>query len=367
MRNLSKIIFSVLFLGIFIGCAGSKKKEEVKVPVQVTKVSYGDVMQTLKYTGEIQAEYEVKVFSKIPDRIEEFYVDVGSRVGVGTPIAKIYAATIEQAVRQAEGALAGARAHEANLFSEFERAQRLFRENAMSKQQFDAIQTQFEAVKAQREQAEAALASVKEQLDNAVVKAPISGIIGERYYQPGDMANPAMPLVRIVQMERVKLILNVAEQDLGKIARGQDVVVYVRSYPDHSFKGKVYKVSPVLDSTTRLAKIEVLVPNPGYLLKPGMFGEAEIHIGVLKNVLTVPKYVTIENTSMENIDGRDQVVKKYFVFVVGDSDKVEQRPIQVMYMNDVNVAVASGLQPGETIVVSGQASLRDGMTVTMLK
>lgn len=367
MRRLWKIIISIAFLGILIGCGGSKKKEEVKVPVQVTQVDYGDVTQILKYTGEIQAEFEVKVFSKIPDRIEEFYVDVGSRVSVGSPIAKIYAATIEQAVRQAESALAAAKAHEANLSAEFERAQRLFRENAMSKQQFDAIQTQFEAVKAQRAQAEAGVATAKEQLDNAIVKAPISGIIGERYYEAGDMANPAIPLVRIVQMERVKVLLNVPEQDLGKIARGQEVLVRVRSYPERTFKGKVYKVSPVLDSTTRLAKVEVLVPNPGYLLKPGMFAETEIQIGVLKKVLTVPRYATIESTSMENIDGREQVVKKYFVFVVGDSDKVEQRPIQVKYMNEVNVAVGSGLQPGETIVVSGQASLRDGMTVTVVK
>jgi len=367
MRTISKIILPIVFLGIFVGCTGSKKKEEVKVPVQVAKVDYGDVVQILKYTGEIQAEYEVKVFSKIPDRIEEFYVDAGTKVTAGTPIAKIYAASIEQAVRQAEGALSAAKAHEANLAAEFERAQRLFRENAMSKQQFDAIQTQFEAIKGQREQAEAGLATAKEQLANAIVKAPISGIIGERYYEAGDMANPAMPLVRIVQMERVKVILNIPEQDLGKIARGQDVVVYVRSYPDRSFKGKVHKVSPVLDSVTRLAKVEVLVPNAGYMLKPGMFAEAEIRIGVLKKVLTVPRYATIENTSMENIGGRDQVVKKYFVFVVGDSDKVEQRPIQVTYMNEVNVAVGSGLQPGETIVVSGQGSLRDGMTVTVVK
>jgi membrane fusion protein (multidrug efflux system) len=67
------------------------------------------------------------------------------------------------------------------------------------------------------------------------------------------------------------------------------------------------------------------------------------------------------------VGGRDQVVKKYFVFVVGDSNKVEQRPINVSYVNQVNIAVESGLERGETIVVSGQNNLRDGMSVTAVQ
>jgi RND family efflux transporter MFP subunit len=346
------------------GCSKSKAKEEVKVPVKVVKVDLGNVTQLLAYSGEIQAEYEVKVFAKIPDRIEKFYVDIGSRVGVGTPLAKIYAATLEQGVRQAEGGLAAVRAQEANMAAEFVRAEKLYKENAMSKQQYDAVRTQCDAAKAQLQQAEAAAASIRDQLDETTVKAPISGIIGERYYEAGDMANPAMPLVRIVRMERVKLIIQAAEQDLGRLALGQETEFRVKSYPNQVFKGYIQKISPVLDPMTRMARVEVLAANPGYKLKPGMFAEAEVKTGVLKNVVTVPRYAAIENTSMETIEGKDRVVKNYFVFVVGDSGKAIQRSIDVSYVNQVNIAVKSGLKLGETIVVSGQNNLRDGMTVT---
>jgi hypothetical protein len=88
---------------------------------------------------------------------------------------------------------------------------------------------------------------------------------------------------------------------------------------------------------------------------------------VLKQVLTVPRYAAIENTSMETVAGRETVVKKYFVFTVDDSGKAEQKPIEVSYVNQINIAVRSGLERGETIVVSGQNSLRDGQAVTAVE
>jgi RND family efflux transporter MFP subunit len=358
------VISVLLILAILGGCAKKKTNEEAKVPVQVSTAGIGNVVQSIAYTGEIQAEFEVKVFAKLPDRIEKYYVDIGSRVAAGAPVAKIYAATLEQGVRQAEAGLAAARVQESNMAAEFARAERLFKENAMSKQQYDAIRTQTEAAKAQIDQAEAAAAGIRDQFAETLVKAPISGIVGERYYEEGDMANPAVPLVRIVRMDRMKLVLQAAEQDLGRLAVGQETDVRVKSYPDRVFNGRVSKISPVLDPMTRMARVEVLMPNPGYKLKSGMFAEAEVKTGTLKNVLTVPRYAAIENTSMETAGGVEHVVKKYFVFVVSDSGKAEQRPIEVSYVNQVNIAVKSGLKRGETIVVSGQNSLRDGMAVT---
>jgi membrane fusion protein (multidrug efflux system) len=95
-----------------------------------------------------------------------------------------------------------------------------------------------------------------------------------------------------------------------------------------------------------------------------MFAEVEVKTGTLRNVLTIPRYAAIENTSMETENGKDKVVKKYFVFTVSDSGRAVQRPIEVTYVNQVNIAVKSGLKSGETIVVAGQNNLRDGMSVT---
>lgn len=365
----SLMLMTAMLALIVSGCdrSSSKTKEtELQIPVEVMTVKLGEVVQSLTYSGDIRAEQEVKVFSKIPDRIERFWVDAGDEVKRGAPIAKVVATTIEQGVRQAEAGLVAARAQEANLRVEFERAQRLTTENAMSPQQFDAIKTQYEAVKAQVEQAEAAVKSARTQLAEATITAPISGVVGVRYFEAGDMASPAMPLVTVVQMDRVKITFNAAEEDLGKLAVGQTAKVMVKSYADRSFEGKVVKISPVLDPLTRMAEVEVLIDNPQRLLKPGMYAQVDVITGILKDVLVVPRFAVIENTTLERINGQDQVVKNYYVFVI-DSNKARQKKLDVHYANHKSLAVNSGIEIGNKLVIAGQNNLRDGLSVAIIK
>jgi len=359
----------LISVAVFHSCGqrGGDSEEQSAIPVEVMEIGLGEVKQSLTFHGDIKAEVEVKVFSKIPDRIEEFFVDDGDRVRKGDPIARILATTIEQAMLQAEAGLTAARAQEANSKVEYERAKRLHKENAMSKQQFDAIGTQYEAESAFVKQAEAALVSARTQLKDATVTAPISGIIGKRYYEAGDMATPVMAVVSIVQMDRVRIVFDATEDDLGKLAVGQRAKVQVRSYPDEIFVGEVQKISPVLDPTTRLAEVDVLVPNPDHKLKPGMYAEAEITTGILEDALVVPRYSAVESTSLETIDGRDRVVKNYFVFVVNDSNRAEQRKLDVDYVNYKQIAVRAGIIIGERLVVSGQNNLRDDLPVTIVE
>jgi RND family efflux transporter MFP subunit len=362
----------ILILGLLAlltgGCDRTKSnaEDEVKIPVEVMTVKLGEVVQSLSYSGDIKAEYEVKVFSKIPDRIEKLFVDVGDEVKKGAPLAQIVATTIVQAVRQAEAGLVAARAQEANLRVEFERAQRLTNENAMSTQQFDGIKTQYEAVKAQAEQAEAMVKTANSQLADATITAPIAGVIGNRYFEAGDMASPAMPLVTVVQMDRVKITFNATEEDLGKLAVGQKATVSVKSYTDRKFEGKVVKISPVLDPMTRMAEVEVLIDNPERLLKPGMYAQVEVTTGVIKDVIVVPRNVVIESTTLERVNGEDRVVKNYYVFVV-DSNKAEQKKLDVRYANHKSLAVNSGIAIGNKLVVTGQNNLRDGVAVAIAK
>jgi len=368
LRKLVLVAAIISIVGFAANCTQNNKANEAenKVPVEVTTVALGNVVQSLSYSGDIKAELEVKVFSKILDRIEKFYVDDGDYVAKDAPIATIIATTIEQAVRQAEAGLVAAQAQQANLRLEYERAQRLFKENAMSKQQFDAVETQYKAVEAQAEQAEAMAKSAKSQLSDATVTAPIAGIIGKRYYEAGDMASPAMPIVTIVQMNRVKTTFDATEEDLGRLAVGQTAKVMVKSYADQAFEGKVIKIAPVLDPTTRMAEVEVLIDNSGGLLKPGMFATISVTTGILKDIIAVPRYAAIENTSMEKVNGEDKAVISYNVFVVKD-EKAEQRKLTVTYVNHTQLAVSGGVQPGELLVTTGQANLRDGVPVIVAK
>jgi RND family efflux transporter MFP subunit len=365
---LKRWVYGLLALTFLVlGCSKKSQDEQVvKVPVEVQTIATGNLVQSLTYNGDINAEFEVKVFSKIPDRIERFNVDMGSYVTQGQPIARIVATTIEQAVRQAEAGLAAARAQEANVKVEFERAQRLQRENALSKQQYDLVVLQYEAAKAGLETAEAALHSAKSTLDDATVTAPITGIVGKRFYEVGDMASPAMPLVTIVQMNRVKIHFDATETDLGKIKPGQEATIQVRSFPDETFSGRINKISPVLDPYTRLAQVEVIMDNPGHTLKPGMFAQVTVTTGVLQNVILVPRFSVIESTTLVKINGEDQPITNYFAFIVQDG-KAVQRQLQPLYINHVQLAVSEGVRSGDQLIVSGQANVRDGSFVDVIK
>ena len=370
MKKILVLLLAVGMFGILLsGCGGKKTEaEEVveKVPVKVTTVQLGDVIQSLTYNGDINAEFDIKVFSKIPDRIERFYVDEGDYVNKGDKIAQILATTIEQGVRQVEAALVAAKAQDANLRVEYERAQRLSNEDAMSQQQYDAVKTQYEAIQAQVEQAEAALASTKSQFKDATITAPISGIVGKRYYETGDMASPAMPVVSIVQMDRVKIVFDVTEGDYGGLAVGQKAEVKVRSFPDQVFAGKVAKISPVLDPLTRMAKVEVIIENKSQKLKPGMFGDVTVTTGILKDMLSVPRYATIENTTLARENGKNKVIKNYSVFVV-ENDRALARVLDVNYVNHVRIAVNGGVEIGDKLVVEGQNNLRDSTMVAVIE
>jgi len=366
-RPLILLIFVSLFLFLNAGCERSNGKAESnteKIPVEISRVSLGELLQSLQYNGDICAEYEVKVFSKIPDRIEKFYVEEGEFIKKGSPVAKVLAITIEQAVRQAEAGLIATRAQEANLKLEYDRANRLYKENAMSQQQYESIKTQYESLQAQVQQAEAGLLSLRSQMSDATITAPISGIIGKKYYENGDMAQPVTPLVKIVKMDRVKVKFDVTEEDLGKLSVGQSAKISVKAYPDKLFTGLVYKISPILDPTTRMAEVEVLVENKESLLKPGMYAKVEVTTGTIKDVVVIPRFCAIENTSLRNIEGEDQVVRNYYVFVV-DSNRAIQKKLDILYANHRWLAVKSGLKVGDQLVVAGQNNLRDGLGVAI--
>lgn len=362
---LDKRLWCLLALVLLIGCQRQRGggSEELQVPVAVNLVERGNVRRVLTCSGDIKAELEVKVFSKIPDRIEQCLVDAGDRVRRGDPLVRIMATTIEQAVRQAEASLAAARAQSATTSAEFERAERLHKEDAISTQQFEVVRAQYESSSAQLEQARAGLATAQSQLRDATIVSPIDGVIGIRYFDAGDMASPGAPLASVVQMERVKIEFGATEEDLGSLSVGQTAQVRVRSYPDLVFEGKITKISPVLDPATRMATVEVLVPNRNHKLKPGMYAEVEITLGLIEDTVVVPRGCVLESTSLDQSEGGRRVVKNYLVFVINDGNRAEQRELDVAYINQTHVAVRSGLEVGERLVVAGQKNLRDGMAV----
>lgn len=204
-------------------------------------------------------------------------------------------------------------------------------------------------------QAQAALEMAQEMLSNATITAPINGIVSQRYLDEGSMAVPAASLFMIVDMDKVKAVVDVTEADLAKVAVSKEAYVSVEAFPD-KLTGKVTLVSPTLKTISRTASVEITIDNPSYKLKPGMFARVTIPVEVRENTILVRRSSVIE----------DKITGEKYVFVVNNGKSIKRR-IEVGLANSDIVEVLSGVQDGEKVVISGQNYLKDGEIVQVVK
>ena len=367
------IITIVIAIVIFCNNCGKPKdtdntKTERVFPVRVTKVERGDVESKIAYLGNLEPYKEVHVYSTIPARLKKLEVDVNDRVDEGDLLGVVDNIKTKQAVLQAEAGLKSVQAQFENMLIEWQRTKKLYEQKAVSKSQYDGVKAQKEAAEAAVNQMKAGLKSVKEQLNDTYIKAPISGIISMRTYNVGDQTSPQLPAFTIVQMEKIKINIDIVESQIALIKPGQKAYIYVDTYPDDVFSGKVDKKYPTIDPLTRTIKCEIIIDNADHRLKPGGFAHVEIVIDKHENVLIVPKHSIIEKTSLEYLGGEirnTRIMTDQYVFVIKDSIAI-MRKIQTELESDNIIEVLSGLAFEETIVTIGQYDLSDSSLVKII-
>ncbi len=346
----------------------SVDKERI-FPVQVTTVKRANIERNIAYLGNLEAYQEVRVFSTIPTRITELKVDVNDFVNEGDLLAVVDNIKIKQAVIQAEEGLKSIQAQYENALAEWKRIKKLYDQNAVSQSQYDVVRTQKEAAKAAVNQLKAGLKSAKEQFNDSFIKAPILGIISSRTYNVGDQTSPQFPAFTIVQMDKIKINIDIVESQIALIIPNQRVNITVNTYPDDVFTGKVNKIYPTINPMTRTVKCEIIIDNPDYRLKPGGFARVEIVTDEHENVLVVPKYAIIEKTSLEYLGGEitnTRINTEKYVFIVKNSVALLQQ-IETDIVNNNYAEVISGLNGGEDIITIGQYNISDSSMVEIIE
>ncbi|UCG93678.1 MAG: efflux RND transporter periplasmic adaptor subunit [Candidatus Aerophobus sp.] len=223
--------------------------------------------------------------------------------------------------------------------------------NLESLKEAKSWEAKIKGVQAQAEQAEVALGLAKIRLEDCTIKAPISGIISKRFVDVGAMVGPTQPLVSIVDIDTVKLLTHVSDEDLDKVKLTQEVEVKVGTYLNRSYEVKEINISPVMDPLSRKIEVKINISNPDYLLKPGMFPKIKLW-GEKENVLLVPKGAVLKK------EGKEQV------FVVQDNRAYLQKVI-VGLEKDGLVQIMKGLKEGDQVVISGQIDLNSGDPVVI--
>lgn len=186
--------------------------------------------------------------------------------------------------------------------------------------------------------------------EKAPVESPLTGIIGRTYVDKGTSVTPQSPIALVVDMDKVKINLDITEEYLSRIALGQEAEVSLQTYADEKFKGTVSRISPVLDLETRTAPIEIIISNNDHRLKSGMFAQVQLILEEHKNVPVIAK---------EAIMGREA---KVYVYVV-EANIAHQQNIRLGIHQGAFYEVKEGLKAGDLVVVMGQEKLYDGALV----
>lgn len=188
--------------------------------------------------------------------------------------------------------------------------------------------------------------------EKAPVESPLTGVIGRVYVDKGTNVTAQTAVAVVVDIDRVKVHLDVPERFLPQVSIGQTARVRVEAYPGEAFTGTVARISPVVETETRTAPVEIAIDNPGHRLKPGMFAGIQLVLDKRENVPSVVK---------EAVIGREPHA---YVFVVNDG-VAKMRDVELGIHENDRMEVLKGLQAGDLVAVMGQERLRDGSAVSV--
>ena len=176
-----------------------------------------------------------------------------------------------------------------------------------------------------------------------------------RNFDAGDMFAMSAPLFVVQQVVPVKLLVGISESEYTQVKKGDHVKITVDAIPGRSFNGKVERLYPTIDAATHTFKAEVMVPNADKELRPGMYARVTVNFGTRHSVI-VPDRALVKQ---EGTGTR-------FIYVLKEDHTVSYLPVTVGRHIGSEYEVVSGLEDGATVVVKGQALLKDGVKVNVL-
>ncbi|MEJ2482866.1 MAG: efflux RND transporter periplasmic adaptor subunit, partial [Gemmatimonadota bacterium] len=285
----------------------------------------------MRITGEAEAEEDITVSAQEGGLLVRYFAEKGDRVGRGAPIAKIDDAILRAQLEEAQAGAALDR-------ERFLRQKQLWEEERIGSE-ITFLQTRYQA-----EQSAARAALLESRLKRTTVRAPVAGILDDRYVDAGEIVSPGTQIARVIDSSRLKITGGVPERLGPSIAVGGRAVITFDVMPDLQFDGTIAFVGAAVDPRSRTFPIEILMDNPDGAVKPRMIANVRLATETLEDVIVVPQEVMLRTE-----DG-------YQVFVAVERDGVpvaEAREIRLGPSLENRVVVESGLEAGDRLVTRG--------------
>ncbi len=335
---INKFKYSALVLAVAAismqSCSNSSESADSKTAkvevVAVQKVAKKEVMRILNFSAVLQAYQKVNVAPALQGRIVRVNCEVGDRVAQGQLLAQMDETQYLSTKIQYE-----------NNKVDFNRIKILNDSNNISKQTFDQAKSGLEVL-------ETSLANLEK---NTYLRAPFSGVISAKNYEPGELMGQ-MPIYELIQLNVLKALVQVPETYFPYVKEGMKLNVKSETYPGVEFPATVEVVYPTIDANSHTFSIKVKIPNPKNELRPGMYISTNLEMGKAEAVV-------VPYNSVQKLQGSDE----RFVFL-NDNGTAHRVVVQFgQRFNDEIEIIADEIKPGVELIVQGAGRLHEGSKV----
>ena len=320
------------------------------------------VSQSFEFVGRVKAIEKVDLRARVEGFLEKVLFREGQDVKTGELLYQIEKVQFQAAVDQAKANLAVAEAALTNAKVEYERSTELVKRNFTPQSQVDTNKAALDSATGRVMQAKAALTQAQVNLDYTDIRAPIDGRIGRTAYTVGNLVNPASGvLATIVSQDPIYVLFPVSVRDLEAIREARrkeeggmakiDIRVRLPSGQEYAQRGVWNLTDPQVDPQTDSLVMRATIPNPDRTLTDGQFVTA-----IIRERQEAPRLVVPQSALQVDQSG-------YYVLVVNDQHKVEQRRVQTGPQRGTDVVVTSGVKEGEQVMVDGIQKVRPGQVV----
>jgi membrane fusion protein (multidrug efflux system) len=305
------------------------------------------VPRVLTLSGNLIGAEQAQVAAGAAGKVLATYVERGSVVRRGAPLAKLDSRMITAQAQEAEAQVESLKLQQAQAQLDCQRTQQMFDKGAISRADFDRAHTQCATAKWTLAGAEARKTQTAESLRDTQIRAPFTGMVVDRGITAGEYVRADSRVVTLVAVDALRVELSVPEAEVANIKQGMAIEFRVASTGKKSIHtGHVRYIGPAVRQQSRDAIVEAVVDNPGHELRPGMFVTADISLGE-QTLPAVPRSaVKVEGT-------------QHRVFVAGGG-RLEERVVQVVERPGDEVPILAGAKAGEQVVAVLSAEVRDG-------
>jgi RND family efflux transporter MFP subunit len=349
--------FGVMVLAALHACGGKEPAPNPPLPVTVVAVGTTDGgANETRYSGSINADASVDVAFKVSGVVDEVTqilgadgrrrnLQDGDAVRRGTPLARLRPQEFRDQVTDAEASL-----HQAQ--ADYERASQLYENRSVSKADYDAAYARYTASRAKQSQAQLSLG-------DATLRSPIEGVILKRSVEVGSLAGPSAPAFTVADTRRVKVVFGVPDVIVKDLRLGGPLTIQAEAIPGKILEGRITRISPSADPSSRVFDVEAALPNPDGRMKVGMLATLRLGHSGKEESLFIPLAAVVRPAGDST---------GYAVYVVKEASPASAQ-LRRVSLGDVTgnlIAVREGLKSGDRVILRGATIVADGQLVRVI-